>query len=143
MRRVQAILAASAITVALAACGGSSGGSALSQSEYKSKTDAACNDMQKQLETEAKKIDISKASDVKGLAKTYANLLHDTADKLRKIGYPKGKKDTANEFYDAIDTAADKLSSNPDVLQGENAPAEFKKIDDLAKELGITSCGNG
>jgi hypothetical protein len=141
MRRTKAILAATALAAAVTACGGGGGGSSLSQAEYKSKTDAACNDMQQQLVAETKDLDVTKAGDLQDLAKKYANLLHDTADKLRDIGYPEGKKDTANEFYDAIDKAADKLSGDPKVLQGDAAPAEFKKIDDLAKELGITNCG--
>jgi hypothetical protein len=145
MMRAKAMLAAGLLAVSVvgaAACGGDDGGNELSQSAFKSKTDAACDAMTKKLDAIVTDVDVTKDEQVKDLAKKYSELLHDTADKLRDIGFPKGKKDAANEFYDQIDKAADKLADDPDVLKGSDAPDEFKKMDELSKGLGITNCGN-
>jgi outer membrane protein OmpA-like peptidoglycan-associated protein len=142
MRRATTALIAGALaTAALAACGGSDGNE-LSTADYKKATDKACAGFSKDAEAVFKDADFTKDSVVTDAAKKYADVVHGAADKLRDIGYPKGKKDAANEYYDQLDKAADKLESDPKILKADEAPAEFKRINALSKTLGLERCGD-
>ncbi|MCU1426832.1 MAG: hypothetical protein JWL83_832 [Actinomycetia bacterium] len=140
MPQVKAAAVALLIAVGLVACG-SSGGASVSQSQYKTKTDAACKSLQKDLNVVVAKMSLKTPAGIKAAATAYADILTRVANDMRKIGYPAGKKDLANQFYAALDQAAAKLKSDPNVLKSSAVPAEFTKISSLAKQLGLTNCG--
>jgi curli biogenesis system outer membrane secretion channel CsgG len=142
MTRLRLVVVAMLASAALAACGGGSTGTAMSNADYKHQADLACTSFQKDLLAAAAKFDAKKESSVTLTATKVAALFHQTADSLRKVGYPKGRKDDANAFYDGLDKVGDKLTSNPDVLKSNTAPKEFKDLDALAKKIGITTCGS-
>jgi hypothetical protein len=152
MHKVRVVAAVVAVvmslSVAAGACGGdddSSSGKALSKSEYKQKTDAACAAFGQRLEKLIAGVDPSKASDsqIEDLAKNAADEMHKVADDMRAVGYPEGLKDEANQFYDGLDKAADALAKDPNALKTGKSPKEFDEIDGLAKKLDITDCAQG
>jgi hypothetical protein len=116
---------------------GSTGG-ALSQSEFVRKAEAACATFEQKFEESLANFDPS-SGDVSEVAGKAADALHGVADELRKIGYPSGKHDEANQLYDAIDKAADEMKADPrkvvDDSEGNN------QIDTLSKDLGLHACG--
>jgi len=152
MHHFRVVTAAVAISLGLSlvagACGGdddSTSNHALSKSEFKQKTDAACEEFSNQLQSSLANIDASKATDaqVKEVAGKAADALHSVADKLRGIGYPEGLQDEAAQFYDGLDKAADALEKDPSVLKTGDTPKEFSDLDQLSEKLDITNCGQG
>jgi outer membrane protein OmpA-like peptidoglycan-associated protein len=149
-----ALFVAVGFTASFGACGSSSsnGGAAttttggagkeVSASVYVSKTNAACTSLQQQLTSAIKGVSATTAAGRKVIAAKYGELLHQAATELRNVGYPTGKQALASQFYDALDTAASKLEGDPELLAQTAEPAEFKRLDTLSKQLGITSCGS-
>jgi hypothetical protein len=141
MQRVRIVAMASIVSIALAACGGSSGDDELSKADYKKQTDEACAAFQKKLTDTLKGFDANDASSLDTVAKNAADLLHQVADDLREVGHPEGLSDEATKFYDGLDKAADKLADDPEVLGSNETPKEFQDLDALADKLDITNCG--
>jgi hypothetical protein len=152
MHQFRVVAAAVAVTMSVSLVAGACGGDddsvsnqALSKSEFKQKTDAACEEFSSQLQSSLSNVDASKATDaqVQEVAGKAADALHSVADKLRGIGYPEGLQDEAQQFYDGLDKAADALENDPNVLKTGDTPKEFSDLDKLSAKLDITNCGQG
>jgi hypothetical protein len=152
MARVRVVAAAALAAMfavsALAACGGDdddSGGSAskqLSSADFKKQADEVCSNLQSDLEQSLQGTDPTKQASIEEAATKVGDALHKIAGELRDVGYPEGKQDEANAFYDAIDTAGDKIASDPKLLS-DTSSKEFDNLDKLAKDVGLSSCGDG
>jgi hypothetical protein len=142
---VAVLLATMFATAAVAACGGDdSGGGAskqLSSTDFKKEADKVCSGLQSDLEQSLAGFDPTKDASLSDAAGKVADAFHTIADRLRAVGYPEGKQDEANAFYDAIDEAADKVADDPKLLTDSNSKA-FDNLDKLAKDVDLESCGN-
>jgi hypothetical protein len=145
VRVVVAALLATAVVTGFAGCGGdddsSSASKQLSSADFKKQADDVCTSLQSDLEKSLEGFDPTKKSSLDDAANKVADALHTIADRLRAVGYPEGKQDEANEFYDAIDDAATKIEDDPKSLTDTNSTA-FDDLDDRAKAVGLEKCGD-
>jgi hypothetical protein len=144
MSRVRVLVAASLATAVIAGCGWDDGGGAskqLSSADFKKQANDVCTNLQSDLEKSLQGFDPSKDSSIEGAAGKFADALHRIADDLRNVGYPEGKQDEANAFYDAIDDAATKIEDDPKTLTDTDSKA-FDDLDEKAKAVGLESCGD-
>jgi hypothetical protein len=145
MRRTAMLFSGLLLTAAtLAACGGDDGGGELSAADFKKQTEGVCESAGKKAGEIFKEFDGEDDDQLDEAANKYADLMREIADDLREVGYPEGKEDQANEFYDTFDDVADKLEDDPELLNAtdEDLPPEIERLDELEKELDLESCGD-
>jgi hypothetical protein len=142
---VATLLAALLATAAIAGCGGdddsASASKQLSSADFEQKADEVCTSLQSDLEKSLQGFDPTKESSLDDAANKVADALHTIADRLRAVGYPAGKQDEANAFYDAIDDAASEIEDDPKALTDTDSKA-FDDLDDRAKAVGLDKCGD-
>jgi hypothetical protein len=139
---VRATVSAAAVAaVAFAGCGGDDGGDELSQADFEREAEAVCTRADEETREIFREADLEDDDVLDDVAGRYADLLRSSADELRDVGYPEGKQDEANEFYDQMDALADRVDDDPAVFRAEEEPEEFSDLDTLAEEIGLADCG--
>ena len=64
-------------------------------------------------------------------------------DQIRALGIPPGDEEQVNAILDAAQEAVDKLQADPSVVIEQNTPDPFAEANKLAKDYGLSTCGNG
>jgi hypothetical protein len=60
---------------------------------------------------------------------------------IRALGVPSGEEDQVNAILDAAEEGIEKAEEDPGVLLSSNGDNAFGKANKLAREYGLTTCG--
>jgi hypothetical protein len=73
-------------------------------------------------------------------AATYVPNIQSQIDQIRALGAPSGDEATVTKILDTAQTDLNKVKSDPALLGGNSAFADFKTV---ARPYGLTSCASG
>ncbi len=141
-----------AIVVIVTGCGSSSddGTTALTKAEFISQADAICkkgdNEIQSEFETFEKENGLkegeepSKAQKVEVAETIVTPNIKGQSEALRALAAPSGDEDEISAMLDALDEGVEEAEADPAVLfSAKTTP--FKPASKIAKEYGLTACG--
>ena len=152
-----AALAAAALVVLVAGCGGGDETTAgettsgetvtLTKAEFIKQGDAICKKAGDRSEKEAEEFaqengfTLEKANEEQleeAVAEVLVSALRDQAEELNALGAPEGDEDQVEEIIVSLEGAADEVEDDPGVVFEEKV---FKEPNELAQEYGFKVCG--
>jgi hypothetical protein len=140
-----------AVALIAAGCGSSSDDStsSLTKAEFVSQADAICKKGNTEVETEFE--DFTKENGLENKKPTEAQEIElaetiltpnvkDQSEELRALEAPSGDEDEITAMLDSLDEGVEEAEADPQaLLSGKSEP--FKPASKLAKEYGLTECG--
>jgi hypothetical protein len=140
-----------AIGVIAAGCGSSSDStSSLTKAEFIKQADAICTAGNKSDEAEfeayAKEngLENKEPSDAQKeelVTDVVLPSISKQGEEISALGAPSGEEDQVNAIVDGIEGAVEEAEGDPSVVL--SGPGPFKEVDKLAKDYGLTVCGQG
>ena len=150
-----AIGMAIALAAGVAACGGgdSSGDSstaALTKAEFIKQADKVCVDGEEALEAEGEEFAEENEFDLENpteeqkeevVLEVIGPALHNQGEELAALGAPEGEEEAVEAIVNALETGADEIEDDPQILiEGKENPA-LEEASELAADFGLTECG--
>ena len=116
----------------------------LSKSAFIQEADQICKEGNDQIDQAGKSLggNPSDAEIQSFIDETVAPNVENQLDQIRALGIPEGDEAQVNAILDAAQEAVDKIKSDPSVIT-DNGPDPFAEANKLAKEYGLSTCGNG
>jgi hypothetical protein len=138
--------------IAFAGCGGgddTSTGEPLSKSAFLAQGNTICENGDKEINAEAKKIFTqqqapSQATEEKFVTDTVIPKVQSQIDAIGNLPAPSGDEDEVQAIIDAAQSTLDKAKADPSLLtdQGGGQSDPFAKADKLANAYGLDKCGS-
>jgi hypothetical protein len=145
-------LSAAVFALVLVAAGCGSGSDSISKQEFITKADAICKKGNDQINSEinayAKKVGLSgNTQPTDAQATEIANTIlipsvQSQHDDISDLGAPSGDQDQVDAILSAVQDGIDQAKSDPTGLLQSN-DTTFAKANQLAKDYGLTVCGQG
>lgn len=153
-KRLLALLAAgAAIALIAVGCGGGSDNtestSSLSKAEFVKKGNAICAKGEKEIEEGvekfAKENNLSNKEPSKAQLKELTNdvlipIVRNQVDDIRALGIPSGDEQEVEAIFSGVEEATAEIEEDPSLLN-EVGAGPFAKSNRLAREYGLTKCG--
>jgi hypothetical protein len=149
-KRLFALSAVFVLALVAAGCGG--GSDSISKQQFITQADAICAKSNKQIQPQvvayAKKVGWSgKTPPTDAQATEIANTIlipsvQSQHDQIDALGAPSGQEQQVNAILTAVQDAIDQAKKDPTALMQSN-DTTFAKANQVAKDYGLTVCGQG
>ena len=147
--RLALVAASMAVALVAAGCGSSNNGNststaAITKAVFLAKSNVICTRGNKAATAAATKEfgnrHPTQAQFASFAATTYVPNIQSQIDQIRALGAPPGDQATVTKILDTAQADLNKVKSDPALLGGNSAFADFKT---LARPYGLTSCASG
>ncbi len=152
-RLIALLTAVAAVGLIVAGCGASSSNGTTSASigkaEFLKKGNTICakgnEEIGETFENFAKEHNLSEKNppskaEIKEVSEEVVPLIRKQVKGVEAIGLPEGAEQEAEETFNAVDAALAELEEDPSLV-AEETSEPFAKANKLARELGLTKCG--